>query len=369
MRAHSSSLRWRVRAVLLDKMNTSAKIVLGSFVLATLAMTAKAQPNDKPALHLHQNFIEESARQTTLNIDDPLAVFAFVFDSLPYRVKVYPTENYFYFTFTHNSVVYAGNIRLDASNRDEGKVQFGYFGQTTEWLDETPTKFKELSAADGVKLEKIERFLYRLTFGGKSVLFELNDLSQVKPPADALAPGEKFIGPVFDDSGIRFFLVYNPAIRSFFYILDETVLLADELLPNPRDARLLIGLRTGFSYYRDRLRERKILVGVYENNVRLNNYYDGPFDQLPDNFIEGETLRDALLQVQPSLKGQIDRFGGSPDGEVRYMIAPYRLYKEEREFDGMLRCAARQQPANKYYRCFVFDSGPQNLGSRPSVKK
>ena len=56
--------------------------------------------------------------------------------------------------------------------------------------------------------------------------------------------------------------------------------------------------------------------------MRANNYFDGPFDQLPDNFIEGETLRDAILAVRPQLKGEIDRFGGAPDGSIRFMIGP-----------------------------------------------
>ena len=61
----------------------------------------------------------------------------------------------------------------------------------------------------------------------------------------------------------------------------------------------------------------------------------------PDNFIEGETLRNAILKVQPNLKGQIDRFGGTPDGEVRYMIGPYKLYKQP-EIQSTDRCAQRQ---------------------------
>jgi hypothetical protein len=32
------------------------------------------------------------------------------------------------------------------------------------------------------------------------------------------------------------------------------------------------------------------MIGAFEGNMRANNYFDGPFDQLPDNFIEGETL-------------------------------------------------------------------------------
>ena len=191
-------------------------------------------------------------------------------------------------------------------------------------------------------------------------------LSQVKPPAAALAPKEEFIGPVFDDSGIRFFLVYNAAINNFLYILDETVKVADDFVTGPRGDRILVGKRTGFVFYRDHRRDRKILIGVYEENVDVNNYFDGPFDQLPDNFIEGETLRNAILKVQPNLKGKIDRFGGTPDGEMRYTIGPYLIYRQIREFNRVDRCAGRHHISEVvYYRCFIFDHEQQNLHSQP----
>jgi hypothetical protein len=331
---------------------------------------AAAQSGDPPQLHIHQHYIEDALRPVTLDVKDPMAVFAFVLSSLPDTVKVYPTENYFYFTFTLNGSPYAGNIRLDASDRDQGKVQFGYFEQTTEWRDETPTWFRVLDATSGVKLEKLERFAYRLSFKDKSVVFELNDLSQVKPPATALAPKEEFIGPIFDDSGIRFFLVYNAAINNFLYILDETVKVADEFFNDPHTDRIVVGKRTGFVFYRDHRLDRKILIGVYEDNVRVNNYLDGPFDQLPDNFIEDETLRNAILKVQPNLKGQIDRFGGTPDGEVRYMIAPYLLYKQLSEFKRADRCAIRHRASEAaYYRCFIFANEPQDLRAPPPASE
>ena len=346
----------------------ASRVVLVTAALMSGIGVAAAQSSGPPQLHTHQSYIEEAMRPTTLDVKEPLSVFAFVLNSLPDRVKVYPTENYFYFTFTHNGVPYAGNIRLDASDRDQGKVQFGYFEQTTGWLDETPSFFRTLDASNGVQLGKLERFLYRLSYGGKSVLFELNDLSQVKPPATALAPKETFIGPIFDDSGIRFFLVYNSAIRNFLYILDETVKVTDDFVASPRIDRVLIGKRTGFVFYRDQRLERKILIGVYEENVQVNNYLDGPFDQLPDNFIEGETLRRALLEIDPKLKGQIDRFGGTPDGEVRYMIAPYLLYREEWQFAPVHRCASRRHSSPVgYYRCFILDHEPQDLRARPLV--
>jgi hypothetical protein len=61
----------------------------------------------------------------------------------------------------------------------------------------------------------------------KSVVFALNDLSQVKPPAAALALNDQFIGPVFDETAIRFFFVFNTKLKLFHYILDETVKPAD----------------------------------------------------------------------------------------------------------------------------------------------
>jgi hypothetical protein len=333
-------------------------------VLASVA--ASAQTAEQPQLQTHQSYMEEMMRPTTLDVSDTMAVFAFVLNSLPDRVKIYPTENYFYFKFNHNGVEYAGNIRLDASDRDQGKVQFAYYEQTPGWLDDTPGAFQALDASNGVKLEKLERFVYRLSYGAKSVVFELNDLSQVKPPANALAPKENFIGPVFDDSGVRFFLIYNSAIKNFLFILDETVNVTDDFVSGPQGDRILVGKRTGFVFYCDQRRDRKILIGVYEENVLVNNYFDGPFDQLPDNFIEGETLRNAILEVAPHLKGRIDRFGGTPDGEWRYTIAPYLVYKRIDEFDRVERCASRARSSDvAYYRCFILDHEKQDLRSHP----
>ncbi len=291
-----------------------------------------------------------------------MAVFAFVLNSLPDRVKVYPTENYYYFSFTYAGVPYAGNIRFDASNRDQGKVNFDYFEKATPWRPDTPGQHKVLDASDGVLLTKLEPLVYRLSYQGKSVVFELNDLSQVKPPPGILAERESYVGPVFDDSGIRFFLVFNAAIKNFFYILDETVKVADQLYPIGSGGRVLIGKRTGFAYYRDRRRARKILIGVYAQNVALNNYFDGPFDQLPDNFVVGDVLRRDILAIQPGLKGKMDRFGGSSDGAYRYSIAPYLEYSDPRQLAVFDRCAARKHRTEAaYYRCFIAH------GRRPAL--
>ena len=254
-----------------------------------------------------------------------------VLESLPDRVKVYPTENYYYFKFNYAGVQYSGNIRLENERRDQGQVHFAFAPEFSEWKSEEPAVFKVLTKADGVTIEKINDLSYRVSNGAKTVVFDLNDLRHVKPPAGAMSADERFIGPIFDEFGVRFLMVYNQKLKAFHYLLDETVTPNESFTPAPSTDRILIGKRTGFAFYRDHKLDRKILIGVFEGNSRVNNYYDGPFDQLPDNFIEGNSLHDAILDVAPYLKGRIDRFGSSFDGETRYMVAPYTQYATEED--------------------------------------
>ena len=336
-------------------MNACRRILCGLAILAGLAFGAAAEEAN-PVLHFNQAYVEETMRTSALDVKDPMAVFAFVFAGLPERVKVYPTENYFYFTFIHNGAPFDGNFRLDASNRDDGKVIFAYSEDLVEWRGETDVKHLILDESSGVKLEKVDRLVYRMTYRDKSVVFELNDLLGVRPPADALAPTETFIGPVFDESGIRFFLVFDRKLKIFHFVLDESVRVADQLEPAKRTDRILVGKRTGFAFYRDHLRDRKIMIGAYEGNMVTNSWFDGPFDQLPDNFIEGDTLRDAIIAVEPEMKGRIDRFGGWGDGAQRYAIDPYVGYRAVDDLSMFDRCAiARQKDPGAYYLCFAVD--------------
>jgi hypothetical protein len=321
---------------------------------------AAAESETLPRLFTNQGYAEDVMRATTLAVDDPMAVFAFVLGNLPDRVKVYPTENYYYFYFVHRHIRYAGNIRLDVTDRDEGKVHFTYYEDLAEWTyNDEPIQHVVLDGTKNVTVEKLDPLVYRLSYGGKAVVFELNDLSNVKPPPGAIGPDEAYLGPIFDESAIRFFLVFNRKLKLFHYVLDETIEVADQFIRAETTDRILVGKRTGFAYYRDHKLDRKILIGAFEANVRVNNYFDGPFDQLPDNFIAGEALREAILAVEPKLAGKIDRYGYSSHGD-RFLIGPYRRYLNESDLIVFHTCATdKRVPAARYYECFVFntDSG------------
>ena len=309
-----------------------------------------------PPLTSNESLIAAAlASPDALAISAPKAVFAYVLAQLPPRVKVYPTENYYYFSFVAGGVSYAGNIRLDARDRDRGKLHFAYFRERTPWMSTSPVLHLDLDAADGVTVEKVEPLVYRVTSGAASVVFALNDLSGVRPPAGALIVGEQYLGPVFDESGVRFFLVFNPRAKVFHYVLDEAPPLGDRLAQIGPSDRISVGMRTGFAFYQDRRSARKILIGVYAENVALNNYYDGPFDQLPDNFIEGDSLRDAILAVQPKLAGKIGRLGHYRDRNGRYVIAPYIAYRSIADFAPVADCAARHEGRSAAYAaCFAI---------------
>jgi hypothetical protein len=343
-----------------------ARGALIAAAMAAATTAAGAQGAGPPKLDTIEAYVDEVTRSTALDVKEPMAVFAFVLNSLPDRVKVYPTENYYYFNFFHGGAPYAGNIRIEPGDDGKVTVHFVYYEDWSEWHQDSPLTHVVLDASRGVSVEKLDRLVYRLTYGGKSVVFALNDLSQVKPPPGVVAPGETFIGPIFDESAIRFFLVYNSKLKTFLYILDETVRVAEDFFPAGRIERLLVGKRTGFAFYKDSLRDRKILVGVFEANYRLNTHFDGPFDQLPDNFIEGETLRQAILEVAPHLKGKIDRFGSFPDGAVRFLIRPYATYKTVSELYGVDKCARARLRAASYYTCFVADPVDENSGAPPA---
>lgn len=349
--------RVQVCAVFGQSPRLRRRIAFAALAVVALSGPAAAQESaSPPRLFTHQSFVEDALHRTSLPIEDTKAVFAFVLGSLPDRVKVYPTENYYYFRFVYNSVQYAGNIRLATENRDEGVVHFAYSVDFAEYKNEDKVHYQLLGAKDGVTVQKLEPLVYRISYGQKSVVFELNDLSKVVPPASVIGPDERYIGPIFDESAVRFFLIYNSKLRLFHYILDETIPVTDTFNRAVATDRILIGKRTGFAFYRDHKLDRKILIGVFEGNARVNNYFDGPFDQLPDNFIQGESLRSAILEAEPALKGQIDRFGAAPNGETRFMISPYLHYRDEEELTIFHDCAENKElPVDLYYACFLVD--------------
>jgi hypothetical protein len=330
------------------------KTISSLFLLASLELLnfqIHANP-EEIKLFTNQNYIENVKKQDTLNIQSVEDVFQFVFNKLPDEVLVHPTENYYYYSFYHNGTELSGNIRLDALDRDKGIVHFAYFSTFNRWNDELVNQYKELNAGDGVEVQKLAPLKYKVTYGKKSVIFKLNDLSQATPAPNKIRSNEQFIGPVYDESGIQFYLVYNPKIKRFHYVLNDSEGVPETFSTSKISDDILIGARTGFSFFRDSKQNRLILIGVYAGNSMVNNYFDGPFDQLPDNFIKEEQLRNAFINQRPELEGKIDRYGNTDNGASRVLITPYTYYLYESQLAFYKECTRAAKDTDTYYSCF-----------------
>ena len=188
-------------------------------------------------------------------------------------------------------------------------------------------------------------------------MFELNDLSHVKPPQDAMSRDERFIGPIFDEFGVRFLLVYNQKLKAFHYLLDETITPNETFTPSPSTDRILIGKRTGFAFYRDHKLNRKILIGVYRGQCRASTTtMTARSTSFPT--ISSRAIRCATPFSTSRLTSRAasTASAGSFDGETRYMIAPYTQYATEDDLLMFHRCAeSKDVPADQYHLCFVYD--------------
>jgi hypothetical protein len=348
----------------------TATLALALLLAAGAALAQDREQNhDRPPLHTNEADIGEMQRNEALAISDTLAVFTFVLRSLPGRVNVLPTENYYYVRFVHRGVRYVGNIRLAAADRDQGKVHFSFSEEPTDWNSEPADRYEAFGADKGVSVEKIAALEYRVSADGKSVTFALNDLSKVQPPPGFLSADERFLGPVFDESGMRFFLVFNARLKIFHFLLDETEPVADQFFASKASNQIVIGKRTGFAFYV--FGNRKILIGASKRQSELNTYFDGPFDQLPENFIAGDELRDAMIASEPGVKGAIDRLGNFTNGTGRFLIHPYMLYREVTDLAVFQRCVSSRQvkPAEQPL-CFVIDEQEsQRHNPRPLALK
>jgi hypothetical protein len=287
----------------------------------------------RPALLSNESYIK--GLYTTLKIDSPRAVFDYVYGLLPAEVTVYPSENIYYFKFPLLGKTYDGTLTLYTRNRDSGILGFGYVNRMEQ---RSVQKFypvqggsHDFSAADGLSLQKKDAHSYQSSYKGKTVLFHLYALPDTMPAKLQLAAGDEWVSSTFDESGLQFHLLFNRDAKRLFWVLNEQVFVPESF--HPVSPNLVAGDRTEFVFYNDTLFHRKILVGAAGENVLQNNWYDGPFDHLPDNRVYAGRLemKPYLEAHYPEYKGQLDRYGHFLQRPGRVALAPYRVYFSLRE--------------------------------------
>jgi hypothetical protein len=247
-----------------------------------------------------------------VDASDPVAVFRAVFRQLPDDVQVGPTENYVYWRMAVDGRELNGNIRLAVDGLPRGEISFAY-GEPTEFLDDAERSdrlavARTFSKADEVRVDAVDAFTVRVGHEEKTVVFHLNRLAQELPDGFPLAPAETFLQRTEDESGLRFFLLFNEVENYFFWVLDESTPVPDHFRTLAPD--VVSGRRTGFVFWiQEPLGGRKVLASVRSASLQRNDPYDGPFDQLADTFVQGDGLRPYFERAMPWLRGRVDAWG------------------------------------------------------------
>ena len=259
--------------------------------------------------------------QEVPSYSDPRSMFSYILSQVPNYAVVYPTEGFYYWNVTHPEVGHlSGNIRL--ADLEKASLTFAYFpvGKSKSALK---SQGLTLTEQDGLRAERIAESTYVLRYQGLEKTFRMPRRTQAA--TGTLLPEERFIGKIFDESGISFDLVYNSKTKSFYEFLDEKNSLREEFV---RHTEILVsGKRSKFLYVEDKKTQRKILVAINFFDSRENNYFDGPGDQVP-YWID---LKEVLHSAYPAtlLGDGIDAHGVylKRDEWVRIAVSPYTLYK------------------------------------------
>lgn len=237
-----------------------------------------------------------------------------VFAELPDDVAVLPTEHYFYWQRSMDGQPLHGNLRFANGLRERGILSFGYAGEQV-------AESQHFTAVEGVVLSCADAFTVSVGFRGKCVRFHLHELPQA-PPSFALHADERFVERTCDESGCQFYLIYLTTENCFLWMLEETPAAPLEVL----QPSIYLDRRTGFVFWKQD--DRFVLAGVAHANIQANNAFDGPFDQLADNYALTSGRQALLEKAVPECAGRIDAWGNYLDTPKpqRVALVPYCPY-------------------------------------------
>lgn len=315
--------------------------------LGTRDKSREINPKAKSFLLLQQ-FANEGYYKDEVDLEDVDAYFWHIFSRLPEEVTIYPSENYFYFIDYIAGRQIWGNIRLPAGRRERGVVSFGYseFSEFPSNPGNYVSRSKYFTEGDGLSIKSKDPFTWQVSYNKKDVTFHLHKLSIEPPKSFALKTNEVFIQRNFDESGMQFFLLFNTTGNYFFWVMNEEEIVPDEFIQLDKD--ILVGRRTGFAFWIDPERKpRKVLATVRKISVTRNDYYDGPFDQLADNYVDHNKISLWMERAIPSIKGRIDKYGYYTDVErpSRVALSCYGNYYTHAEvIDFVKRAKASSDP-------------------------
>ncbi len=287
-----------------------------------------------------------------LKLDSEDEVFAYVFSKLKNKVTIFPSENYYYFRFPARGKMIYGTLTLFPTERDSARIGFGYAAKVEDKYRNRNYFVRgggrTYGKEDGVTVKELAVDRFEVRFRGKTVEFTLHDPGYAIPNNARLAADEEYVGSNFDESGLRFHLIFHKKINRLFWILNEDGFVPESFAATQYGRRVVMGNRTEFMFYNDSLLSRKVLIGVSGWNVNHNNWYDGPFDQLPDNYVKAGkiNMRKYIVADIGIDSAAIDQYGRYGPAH-RVPVAPYTVYYSDLEMDFAQICLQIEDPTER----------------------
>jgi hypothetical protein len=282
---------------------------------------------------------------------NPDEMLTYLFKNFPSYAVVYPTETYYYYRFTLAGQPISGNIRLLDAHL--GKVHIGYFFSKDPQGGAFSKTFDVTNGLNVKDQSNREANFYRVSYGNQTVVFKLpNNQSQGALPK--MNEDERLVSWIQDESGVRFYLLFNQKTSAFYYLLDEHHAAPEDIEILESNPELLLGKRSSFIFYSDLAYNRKILVGVSLREVYENSYFDGPFDQVPPRL----QLRDMLYRAYPytALRGGLDEHGNfNKIAQTRVAISPYFQYDTIPNLVQQLSRCDRAEERSILWSCLTYE--------------
>jgi hypothetical protein len=327
-------------------------LCLYGLVICLLTDRAVSQEDRPRHFELNEDMIRAVNTPANPQACSPNEVLGDLFKQISPVARIYPTENYYYFSFYRGGKSYSGSLRLAVDSRDDGIVQYACYETYTSWLEVNPKAGleKQLSRDDGVFVTKISDFEYNIEFQDIGVTFVLNNIDQT-PDKDKLRKGEKFVGRIFDESALIFDLVYNTIEKAFYFVLDTRKRIPDAFV-RMKD-NVYVGKRTGFVFFEDVAMKRFILIAVHSEEVNKNTPYDGPGDQLPENFYKDLGFLDYVYEAHPDLVGKLTSGGTYINSGSIFAIYSYRDYFSKKDFGFIDSCITKNPSGTKLILCLT----------------
>lgn len=284
--------------------------------------------------------------------DDPRSVVRFLLGVVE-SGTVYPTEGYFYFRFDLDGRRISGNLRF--TSIADGVLHTGYFetggAHHTQGMPPKPgigaVRTGTFGTEQGLMVvtepSDEGETTHRVSLDGESATFVVPAIYRARPASLTLREGERFVSGVLDESGYAFALIFNEHDPAFRFRLHPEFDPPETLTPIHHAQQGLVplfaGTESGFIFMPEKTADgretgretrRLTLVGVDRARIMANDYFDGPFDQVPPDL----ALRPMLHAAYPYTRtaSPVDEHGNFIGRESsRVAIAPYTAYESTDE--------------------------------------